>query len=64
MILKVQGKKFYSLAIPAHGENTLMVDKGNYRLKSSICDLPYISEKNVNKSLLITLNNPSPVKFN
>ena len=59
MILRIEGKDtFYNLAVPAHGENTIVVNKGEYELSSNICDAKYISKKDLKKNLMVVLNNP------
>lgn len=59
MIVRIQGKQFYNLAVPAHGENTVVVKKGDYQLKSNVCDAQYISNKSIVKNMLVTLNSVS-----
>lgn len=56
LIVKISGKKFYNLTIPANNKNFILVDKGNYKLTTSVCDAQYSSIKNVNKDIVITLN--------
>ncbi|KMQ67190.1 hypothetical protein ACM39_15580 [Chryseobacterium sp. FH2] len=58
IIVRIQGKDFYNLAVPAHGENFIVVKKGDYILTSNVCDLLYSSKKEIKKGVLITLNNP------
>lgn len=59
MILRIQGtKNFYNLAVPAKGENTMVLDKGAYDLNSNICDAKYASRKDIAGNLMIILNNP------
>lgn len=57
MIMRIQGKDFYNMAIPAKGENTLIVKKGEYTFSSDICGSQYSSSKNIAKSIMIMLNN-------
>lgn len=56
LIVKISGKKFYNLTIPANNNNFIMVDKGTYKLTTSICDAQYSSVKSVTKDIIITLN--------
>lgn len=56
LILKISGKKYYNLTVPAKNHNFIMVEKGTYKLTTAICDAQYSSVKNVNKDLVITLN--------
>ena len=58
MIVRIQGAEFYNLAVPAHGENSLVVKKGDYQLLSNVCDAKYSSLKNIGKNMLVILNNP------
>lgn len=64
MILRLQGTNFYNLAVPAKGENTLVIKKGTYSFSSDICGSQYSSKKNVMKSMMIMLNNPSATPQN
>ena len=59
MILRLEGKGFYNLAIPTHGENSLVLPKGEYKLSSNVCDVKYNSTKKIEKNLLVTLNSPT-----
>lgn len=59
MILRIQGKKFYNLAVPAHGENSIVLPKDNYVFSSNICDVKYSSTKNLVKNQAIILGNPT-----
>ncbi|SFI40426.1 DUF6759 domain-containing protein [Halpernia frigidisoli] len=56
LIVKISGKKFYNLTIPANNKNFIMVDKGTYKLTTSVCDAQYSSVKTVNKDIVISLN--------
>lgn len=58
MIVKISGKKFYNLTVPAKNNNFIMVEKGTYTLTTSVCDAKYSSVKNVNKDIVISLNSP------
>lgn len=58
MIVKINGKKFYNLTVPANNSNYLLVDKGTYTLSTSVCDAQYSSVKNVSKDIVITLKSP------
>lgn len=62
MIVRIQGSEFYNLAVPAHGENSLVVKKGDYQFTSKVCDAKYSSVKNISKNLLVTLNSPVLVR--
>jgi len=56
LIVKISGKKYYNLDVPANGENYLMVDKGEYVLTTMVCDAKYSSLKKINKDIEIELN--------
>ena len=59
MILRLEGKTFYNLAIPSHGENFLVLPKGDYSLASNVCDVKYNSTKKIEKNMLVSLSNPT-----
>lgn len=56
LVIKISGKKFYNLTVPANGQNYILVDKGNYAVTTSICDAAYNSNKAFTKDVIITLN--------
>ncbi len=56
LIVKIAGKKYYNLDVPAKGQNFILVDKGTYTLTTNVCDAKYSSVKNINKDIAITLN--------
>lgn len=58
LVLKISGKKFYNLAVPAHNENFIVLDKDQYSLSSNICDVEYASKRLINKNIQIAINNP------
>ncbi|WP_435524017.1 DUF6759 domain-containing protein [Chryseobacterium indoltheticum] len=58
LVLEISGKKFYNLAIPAKGENFIVLDKDTYRISGNVCDVKYQSSKEINKSLVVVLQNP------
>ncbi|KIA89725.1 DUF6759 domain-containing protein [Kaistella jeonii] len=58
MIVRIQGKEFYNLAVPAHGENSVVIKKGDYQLRSNVCDAFYTSTKSIAKNMLVILNKP------
>lgn len=61
LIVKIQGIDFYTIAVPANGENTIVVNKGNYTLTSNVCDVLYSSNRDINKSILFAIGNPVEV---
>lgn len=55
MILKIEGKEFYNLAVPSKGENSVILNKGQYSLKGNVCEVPYSSGKSIAKNTMVTL---------
>ncbi len=64
LIMRIQGKDFYNLAVPAHGENTIVMKKGDYTFSSDICGTRYSSSKKIVKSLMVMLNNQTTINPN
>lgn len=58
LVLEISGKKFYHLPVPAKGENSIVVNKDVYNLSGSLCDVLYQNKKEINKNLMMVLNNP------
>lgn len=58
LVVRISGKDFYNMAVPAKSENFIVVNKGNYTLASNVCDILYSSKKDLNKSMFLTINNP------
>ena len=58
LIVKISGKKFYNMDVPARNQNYILVEKGNYTMTTSVCDAKYSSAKNINKDIVVTLNAP------
>jgi len=56
LIVKISGKKYYNLDVPANGQNFLLVDKGDYVLTTMVCDAKYSSIKKINKDIELELN--------
>ncbi|WP_238555540.1 DUF6759 domain-containing protein [Chryseobacterium sp. P1-3] len=52
IVLRVEGKDYYNLAVPAHGENFVVINKGSYTLSSNVCDMKYTSLKDIKKKYL------------
>lgn len=61
IIVKIEGLTTYSLPVPAGKEDFIIVQKGEYSLKSFLCGRPYTSKKNIEKSVIIELNAPSKI---
>lgn len=55
MILRIQGSKYYNLAVPAHGENSIVIPQGDYILSTNLCDLSYVSNKKITKNVVVAL---------
>lgn len=65
MIVRIQGDKNYNLTVPAHGENSIVLKKASYQLKSNVCDAQYASTKDLRKGMVVTLNRTaSPAAIN
>jgi hypothetical protein len=62
LIVRILGKENYNLAVPAKGENFVVVKKGEYQLSSTFCNFTYNSGKSILKNLLVTLNK-GDIKF-
>lgn len=58
LVVRISGKDFYNMAVPAKSENFIVINKGNYTLASNVCDILYSSKKDLNKSIFLTINNP------
>lgn len=58
MIVRIQGKSFYNLAIPAKGENFMVIEKGDYQISSNVCDSKYNSLKNIEKNMMVIVDKP------
>lgn len=58
LLVKISGKRFYNLNVPANNENFILIDKGSYSVTTSVCDAKYSSNKNITKDIVITLNPP------
>ncbi|MDC8105601.1 MULTISPECIES: DUF6759 domain-containing protein [Chryseobacterium] len=56
LIVKISGKKYYNLSVPAKGQNFILIDKGEYVLTTMVCDAKYSSIKKISKDIEIELN--------
>lgn len=56
LIVKISGKKYYNLTVPAKGQNFILIDKGEYVLTTMVCDAKYSSIKKISKDIEIELN--------
>lgn len=57
LIIKISGKKFYNLDVPAKSHNFILIDKGTYKLSTMVCDSEYATTKTITKDIVIALNN-------
>ncbi|WP_250255580.1 DUF6759 domain-containing protein [Chryseobacterium sp. Marseille-Q3244] len=58
IVLRIEGNDYYNLAVPAHGENFIIINKGSYTLNSNVCDMKYFSQKDIKRSIFVTIDNP------
>jgi len=56
LIVKISGKKYYNLSVPAKGQNFILIDKGEYVLTTMVCDAKYSSLKKITQDIEIALN--------
>ena len=54
LTVKIAGRDFYTLTVPAAGEDAVLVKKGAYTLGTSVCDVAYSSVKNVQGDMVVT----------
>lgn len=57
LIVKISGKRFYNLDVPARSQNFILIEKGTYKLTTMVCDSEYSSTKTISKDISIALNN-------
>lgn len=57
MIIRLEGvgNTKYRLAVPAKGDNTIVVNKGDYLFSSLVCGAQYASQKTVQKAVIVSL---------
>ncbi|WP_312077991.1 DUF6759 domain-containing protein [Chryseobacterium sp.] len=56
LIVKITGKKYYNLNVPANGQNYVQVQKGEYVLTTMVCDAKYSSLKKISKDIELELS--------
>lgn len=56
LIVKISGKKYYNLDVPAKGQNFVLIEKGDYVLTTMVCDAKYSSLKKITKDIEIQLD--------
>jgi hypothetical protein len=49
------GNTKYRLPVPAHGDNSVVVQKGDYLFTSIVCGAQYASQKTIQKALMVAL---------
>lgn len=49
----------YRLPVPSHGDNSIVVDKGDYLFTSVVCGAQYASQKTIQKPLMVALGSSS-----
>ena len=55
-LVEIQGSRIYNLPIPRNGKNQFVIDKGNYTLRSNVCDAKYYSQKKISEPLILKLS--------
>ena len=56
-LVGINNNLIYNLPIGRNSKNQFVINKGNYTLKSNICEAKYYSQKNISEPLLLKLNN-------
>lgn len=56
LLVKISGKKFYNLTVPAANSNYILLPKGSYTITTMVCDAKYSEVKNLQKDMEIALN--------
>lgn len=56
LIVKISGKKYYNLDVPANGQNFIQIEKGEYVLTTMVCGAKYSSIKKITKDIELQLN--------
>jgi len=56
LIVKITGKKYYNLNVPANSQNYVQVDKGEYVLTTMVCDAKYSSLKRIARDIELELS--------
>ncbi|SFI40236.1 DUF6759 domain-containing protein [Halpernia frigidisoli] len=55
LILNYTGNSAGKLAISSHGEDFIIIKKGDYNLSANVCDAPYNSAKSFTENQIISL---------
>lgn len=61
IIVRIEGigHTKYRLPVPANGDNSIVIEKGDYLLSSLVCGAQYASQKTIQKPLMIALGSSS-----
>lgn len=61
IIVRIEGigNTKYRLPVPAHGDNSIVIQKGDYLLTSIVCGAQYASQKTIQKPLMVALGSSS-----
>lgn len=61
IIVRIEGvgNTKYRLPIPAHSDNSIVIQKGDYLLTSIVCGAQYASQKTIQKPLMVALGSSS-----
>ncbi|KUJ50518.1 DUF6759 domain-containing protein [Chryseobacterium sp. JAH] len=61
IIVRIEGvgNTKYRLPVPAGGDNSLVIQKGDYLLTSIVCGAQYASQKTIHKPLMVALGSSS-----
>lgn len=62
IILRLQGKKQYNLAVPSKGENFISIKKDSYLIKGKVCNSQYAKTKDLTSNQILTLNYTESIK--
>ncbi|UFH33836.1 hypothetical protein LNP04_09090 [Chryseobacterium sp. C-71] len=61
IIVRIEGigNTKYRLPVPAHGDNSMVIQKGDYLFTSIVCGAQYASQKTIQKPLMVALGSSS-----
>ncbi|WPO82416.1 DUF6759 domain-containing protein [Chryseobacterium sp. JJR-5R] len=61
IIVRIEGigTTKYRLPVPSHGDNSIVVQKGDYLFTSIVCGVQYASQKTIQKPLMVALGSSS-----
>ena len=66
IIMRIEGvgNTKYRLAIPSKNSNSIVIEKGDYLFTSLVCGAQYASQKTLQKSIMVSLGNPTALSNN